>query len=217
MRLTVNERKLTVVINDVTVQDVDLNDLISANPRHEGLWRETGHIGLQTRVGVVKFRNVQIKPLGTQVDEPGGPTITLDPGMHTAAIQGVFFRDKGKQLVTVGDDHTVRLWEVEEKGLRQVEVIHPPGFGELVNAEVSQDGNLLAFATQCAEKGRSQWIVYVLSLPERRILRAFRSDPRAPRNCATRPLPLPPTVSTSPRLRGISLSSSGICTRTPLR
>jgi WD40 repeat protein len=177
LHVTVNGRKLRVAINEVTVQDVDLYDLGKANPGHAGFHREAGHIGLQTRFGVVKFRNVVVKPLNKPLDEPTqGPTITLDPGIHSGTMWGVFFRDEGKQLVTVGDDHTVRLWEVADKELRQVEVIHPPGFGPLHNAELSRDGTLLAFSTQYAEKGQSHWVVYVLSLPERRVVRHFRSD-----------------------------------------
>src|SRR5262249_5448635 len=129
---------------------------------------------LQTHSGVVKFRNVLIKPFRQRL-EPGKPTLVLDPGMHTAQIQGVFFREKGKQLVTVGADHTVRLWEVQDKGLRQVEVIHPPGQGPLQNAELSKDGKLLAFSTQTVEKGKYRPVVYVLPLPERRVIRAFPS------------------------------------------
>src|SRR5262249_34007109 len=133
---------------------------------------------------VVQFRDVQIQPLGKPSVELAGPTVTLDPGMHTGKIQGVFFRDQGKQLLTVGDDHTVRLWDAEDKELRQIEVIHPPGFGELLNAELSPDGNLLAFATQYAEKGRAQWVVYLLTLPEGRLARVIRSDPKNPRQLA---------------------------------
>src|SRR5262249_14016161 len=106
--------------------------------------------------------------------DPSKPTIVLDPGMHTGRIWNVFFREQGKQLVTVGDDHTVRLWDISDKEMRQIEVLNPPGYGAMYSAEISRDGNLLAFSTAYAAKGPTSWVIYVLSLPERRIVRTLR-------------------------------------------
>ena len=111
-------------------------------------------------------------------DEPVVPqkldkvTLTLDAGGHTAKIRKVFFTPDGKQVITLGLDHTVRLWDVETG--RAVKVMYPPGAGGLHAAALSPDGKLLAVGSRYPEGNKLQYLIYVLTLPDGRIQRVLR-------------------------------------------
>jgi WD40 repeat protein len=120
-----------------------------------------------------------------QKDDPQGIpipkgklTLAIDPGMHHSDMRSLFFRDGGKQVVTVGDDHTARLWDAE--GDAPAKVIHLPGFRvpqgnpRHRTAALSKDGNQLAVAVQYADKGKEIPVVYVLSLPDGKITQVLR-------------------------------------------
>jgi hypothetical protein len=49
---------------------------------------------------------------GEETGEARKPVLVLDSGGHTAAIQKVLFTPDGKQVVTVSNDKTVRVWDV---------------------------------------------------------------------------------------------------------
>mgnify|MGYP001821847986 CR=1 FL=1 len=72
--VTVEERRVRVVVNGRTVVDADL-DAASAGgtmdgKEHPGLARESGHIGFLGHGSIVEFRNIRIKELPW----PGGST-----------------------------------------------------------------------------------------------------------------------------------------------
>src|SRR5262249_26623392 len=161
---------LKVVLNGTTVQDVDLDELKKAAPRHQGLLREAGHIGLQTRKGEVKFRHVFLKPL-SEVPSLGKVTLTLDAGGHTARIGKVFFTADGKQLVTGSADHTVRVWDVATGEQRRV--LRPPGFGDLSLMALSPAEYKVAVACQYPEGKKLHHVIYLLRLEDGQVERVF--------------------------------------------
>src|SRR4051794_30972823 len=79
---------------------------------------------------------------------PEEPLLALDAGGHTAIVWKVLFTPDGKELVSVSDDKTVRVWDVRSG--EPVRVLRPPigrGLeGKLYAAAVSPDGRTLAVA-----------------------------------------------------------------------
>lgn len=69
MRITANGPKITVVLNDSTIVDANLQDHQDRSKpdaekkqrAHPGLLRKTGHVGLQSHDGRVEFRNLRIR------------------------------------------------------------------------------------------------------------------------------------------------------------
>jgi WD40 repeat protein len=169
LHLIVNDRRLKLMLNGITVQDVDLDELKKAAPRHEGLQREAGHIGLQTLRGVAKFRNVLIKPLSEE-PLPGKVTLTLDAGGHTARIDKVFFTRDGKSLVTDSADRTVRVWDVTTGQPRQV--LRPPG--ALSTMALSPTEDKLAVASLFAEGKKHHHVIYLMRLADGQVDRVFQ-------------------------------------------
>ncbi len=60
-----NGRQITVVLNDVTILDVNINDINDPAmiAKHPGLFRERGRIGLLGHKDYVEFRNIRVKEL----------------------------------------------------------------------------------------------------------------------------------------------------------
>src|SRR4029077_9985561 len=129
----------------------------------QGLQHDAGHIGLQTRTGVVEFRHVFLNPLG-EPPAPGKITLTLDAGGHTARIGKVFFTKDGTRLVTGSADHTVRVWDVAtgepRRGVRQ------PGVGDLAVMAVSPNEDKVAVACQYPEGKKLHHVIYLLRLED---------------------------------------------------
>ncbi len=159
LTLRANDRHLRVVLNGITIHDVDLEELLRTNPNHRGLQRTAGVIGLQTLKGEVKFRNVAIRQLngGTL---PGKTTLGLDVGAHIMAIGKVEFTPDGKQLITGSADHTIRVWDVFT-GL-PVRVIRPPGQGNTRRMALSPNGEHLAVACEYPEGNKLHNVIYIL-------------------------------------------------------
>jgi WD40 repeat protein len=104
---------------------------------------------------------------------------TIDPGMHPFPIRRVFFRDNGRQIVTTGDDHTIRIWDRD--GETTPKVIHPPGYGGLQYVAISRDGNRIAFGAQYPKNGKDIAIIGVVSMPDGKIVRVMESpEPEKP-------------------------------------
>jgi WD40 repeat protein len=171
LHLTVNDRKLKLVVNGATIQDVDLDELRNDTPNYQGLLRDAGHIGLQTWVGVVKFRNVVLKPL-SEAPPQGKVTLTLDPGGHTARIGKVFFTRDGKHLVTGSADHSVRVWDVVTGEQRRV--LRPPGIGDLSIMALSPTEDKVAVACQYPEGKRLHHVIYLLRLEDGQVERVLK-------------------------------------------
>jgi hypothetical protein len=60
-----NGRQITVVLNDVTILDVNINDINEPSKiaKHSGLFRQRGHIGLLGHNDYVEFKNIRVKEL----------------------------------------------------------------------------------------------------------------------------------------------------------
>ncbi len=76
------------------------------------------------------------------------PILTLDPHGHSAFVNNVFFTPRGDQVVTVGSDKAVRIWDI--KTGEPVSTIRLPAGvgeeGELNAASLSWNGKRLAVA-----------------------------------------------------------------------
>ena len=44
------------------------------------------------------------------------PRLVLEAGGHTAVINGLIFTDDGRELVSISDDKTIRVWSVSPDG-----------------------------------------------------------------------------------------------------
>ena len=58
-----NGRQITVILNDVTILDANINDINDPAKiaKHPGLFRERGHIGFLGHNDYVEFRNIRVK------------------------------------------------------------------------------------------------------------------------------------------------------------
>jgi WD40 repeat protein len=96
----------------------------------------------------------------------GKLTLTIDAGGHQAAIHWTAFTPDGKQIITVGGDNTVRLWDAATGEPRRV--LRPPGMN-MNHAALSADGRLLAVAALYLDKGKKVPIISVLNLADGRL------------------------------------------------
>src|SRR5262245_3897340 len=108
----------------------------------------------------------------------GRVSVAIDTGTHITPIRRAFFLCD--RLVTFGDDHTVRLWDVESG--KVTKTVHLPGFGlpettfslhEWDEAAVSPDGSRIAIGARYASGGKVEHVAYVLSLPELKLERVL--------------------------------------------
>jgi WD40 repeat protein len=108
---------------------------------------------------------------------PDKPFLALDAGGHTARVWKVLFTPDGKQVVTVSDDKTVRLWDVSSG--QTVRVLRPPigpgKEGKLYAAALSPDGGLLAVSGSGWNDGRKP--IYLVALPTGRLSRNLQVVP----------------------------------------
>src|SRR5436853_2360261 len=84
-------------------------------------------------------------------DEPNNdqPILALDSGGHTNAVYKLMVSDYSRQLISVGLDKTIRLWDLETGEPSQV--LRPPiaggAHGYLFSAALAPNGRLLAVGT----------------------------------------------------------------------
>src|SRR4051794_3133140 len=104
------------------------------------------------------------------------PQLVFDTGGHTAPIRKVLFRPPdGKELLTVSQDKTVMVWDVETgTRLRVLRTPVGPGDqGELLAGAVSPDGKTLAVAGKGYDdgKGKRSCPVHLIDLDAGKVLR----------------------------------------------
>ena len=190
MRVTADGPHVRVMINNAIVLEADLDEYRSQWAHASGPVRPRGCIGLQSWGGLVEFRNLFIKPLdkvevvasGTSgvlgsIAAPEGerhdkPMLMLDAGGHTSRVGTVLFTPEGRRLISVSQDKTIRIWNVQTGEMLQVlrPPIYPGGSGI---ADLSPDGSTLAFAGHGPETGTNYWI-YLIDLVSGRISRVLK-------------------------------------------
>ena len=79
-------------------------------------------------------------------DAKDKPILVLDAGGHTASVHKVLFTPDGKELITVSNDKTIRIWDAATGEV--LRVLRPPigigSEGKLYAAALSPDGKTLA-------------------------------------------------------------------------
>jgi WD40 repeat protein len=111
--------------------------------------------------------------LPAPAQEGNRPILVLDSGGHTAAIRQVLFTPKDREVITVSEDKTARVWDVASgETLRVLRLpIGPDDQGRLFCAALSPGGRLLAVAGDSV-KGR-EGAIYLIVLATGRIERVI--------------------------------------------
>ena len=115
-------------------------------------------------------------PTAALAQEPlNQPYLVPNTGGHTALINRLLFTPDGKQLISVSNDKTVRVWDVARG--ETVQVLRPPigkgREGELLGAALSPDGKTLAVAGMTVGNGRFGHPIYLIDLAGRRVERTL--------------------------------------------
>ena len=86
------------------------------------------------------------------------PILCLDPGGHTAIVKQVLFTPDGRELISVGYDKVIRIWDVGTgQAIRTLRGQAGPGSeGMIYAAALGPDGRTLA--TGGWSPGRNQYI-----------------------------------------------------------
>src|SRR5271157_3987868 len=107
-------------------------------------------------------------------DTPEKPILVLDSGGHTAIVFKVLFTRDGKQLISVSQDKTIRVWDVASGA--PLRVLRPPigpiAGGQLIAAALTPDGRTLAAAGSGWRLGEVP--IYLIDLATGRILRVLK-------------------------------------------
>jgi WD40 repeat protein len=95
------------------------------------------------------------------------PLLTLDPGGHTAFIVKSFITPKGDQVITVGEDKAVRIWDIQTGDPIQT-IRLPAGLleeGKIQAAALAPNGKRLAVAGKPLKAGTKGNVpVFIINL-----------------------------------------------------
>jgi WD40 repeat protein len=129
-----------------------------------------GHGGRARADRTVRFQGAGAGKAGEK------PLLVLNAGGHIGRIRGLFFTPDGKELVSVGEDRTVRVWGVGDGEARHV--LHLPVGPEDhatdlgLAAALSPDGKTVAVGTSAP--GTGQHWVYLINLAGERVERVLK-------------------------------------------
>jgi len=73
------------------------------------------------------------------------PRLVLNTGGHTSFSGAVLFSQDDNELITIGFDNTIRVWDA--RTLNPLEVVRPPRHGGLYRSALSADGRHLAVSS----------------------------------------------------------------------
>ena len=105
-------------------------------------------------LGCLPFALAQAAPTETAMVDPSEPRLVIEAGGHKAIIRELIFTPDGRELVSVGDDKTIRIWSVSADG-RQA-VLERTLRGQI---EAGQAGMMAAAAlSPSTVEGRPQWL-----------------------------------------------------------
>ncbi|MDQ2800882.1 MAG: WD40 repeat domain-containing protein, partial [Armatimonadota bacterium] len=105
--------------------------------------------------------------------QDNAPMLALDPGGHTATVTQVLWSPDGKQVISVGDDKAIRVWEAATgRPLRTIrgQVGAGPD-GKLYTSAISRDGQTLAVSvpTRRVNGDNFSFIIRLVDLQSGRI------------------------------------------------
>jgi WD40 repeat protein len=107
-------------------------------------------------------------------DNVDQPHLVPNTGGHTSIVSRLLFTPDGKQVISVSQDKTIRVWDVARGGSR---VLRPPigkgHEGQLYAAALSPDGKTLAVGGAPVGNGRLGYPIYLIDLSGGRIERSL--------------------------------------------
>jgi WD40 repeat protein len=120
---------------------------------------------LLTLLAVPSFNRADTPPAADRPEEK--PFLVLDTGGHTAPVVKTLFTPDGTKLITVGEDSTIQIWNVETA--EQLHVLRLPA-AALHTAALSHDGRTLAVSGAPYRRGpRQSHPVFLVNLADHRI------------------------------------------------
>ena len=110
------------------------------------------------------------------------PILSLDAGGHTSYVREVFLTPDNRRAITVGDDKSIRIWNVlSGDTVANVRLPAHPGLeGTPRGAALSPDGKLLAVGMFPLFRGRNGNPIYVLSTETGELARVIENLKQIP-------------------------------------
>jgi WD40 repeat protein len=105
------------------------------------------------------------------------PTLLVDPGMHTAKINGQAVDAAGRFAITGGDDRTVRVWSLADgKLLKTIWIpVGPQNVGAIYAVAISPDGATIAAGGMTERRG-GPCPIYIFDRESGNLIRRIGDD-----------------------------------------